>query len=105
MKAALFITILAVTLASATAAAEEPAQILSQDLETSEHPLVGEPLVLRIEVEHARDTMVSIPHEVASTRWEMIDRNEYLESSERAQKTVIELTFAIYRPGPSTLPA
>jgi hypothetical protein len=81
------------------------ASIVSQVLEAGEHPLVGEPLKLRLEIRHPRDTRVILPDGIDSTRWELISRHQFDQPGEQGQKTVAELTFAVYRPGPSTLPS
>lgn len=103
-------TVLLILSTATTLVAEEPsaappaAQILSQTLEAEEFPLVGEPFTLRLEVAHPRDTRLTLPGEMSSTRWEVLDRRQFDQPNEGGQKTLVEFTFAVYRPGPSTLP-
>lgn len=94
--------------ATTNLAADEPstaAQILNQTLEAEEFPLVGEPFTLKLEVVHPRDTRLTLPGEMTSTRWEILDRRQFDQPNEGGQKTLVEFTFAVYRPGPSTLPS
>jgi hypothetical protein len=79
---------------------------LTQSFSAPETPRVGDDLKLTVEVEHPKNAAVTLPDGYGTVRWELenTERSTTATQTEGA-KTSLELTFRVFRPGATTLPA
>ena len=87
------------------AASQAPGATLSQYFSPPKAPEVGDRLLLKLDVTHPLNTTVHLPEAFPNPRWELANREQLSMPGEDRITTSITLTFQIFRPGATTLPA
>jgi hypothetical protein len=79
---------------------------LEQTFSAPQTPRVGDDLELTLDVEHRANATVTLPDEFGTARWELEDTKRSTTATQaEGEKTTLELTFQIFRPGATTLPS
>jgi hypothetical protein len=92
--------------ADVAADSKPPAEAsLEQQFEAPEEVRVGDRLELSLQITHPTDTSVLLPETFGNPRWELVDTDRDSADDETRTLTTLTLTFQIFRPGHTTLPA
>jgi hypothetical protein len=79
---------------------------LEQSFSAPQTPHVGDDLELTLDVEHPANATVTLPDEFGTARWELEDTKRSTTATQaEGEKTTLDLTFQIFRPGATTLPS
>jgi hypothetical protein len=78
---------------------------IQQTLRPPEHPLVGQPIPMTVEIRHPAGTQVLAPEAPTDPRIAMLPPRLTTLASEQGQRTTIQLDWMVWRPGTTTLPS